>query len=49
MDKFLSIWESKCRAEFCNVPEVKEGGFAQMFNMGVISQMGIHSNTEVCD
>lgn len=39
MDRFFSISESEYGAEFCNVPEVEKGGFAEMFNEGLKSQV----------
>ena len=49
VDKFFGIGESEYGAEFSNVPEVEEGGFANMFNVGLKSQVRIHFDTEVCD
>jgi len=49
MDKFFGIRESECGAEFCNVPEVEKGGLAKMFDMGLIGQVRVHSDTEVSD
>ena len=43
MDKFVGI------GEFRNVPEVEEGGFAKMFNVGLKGQVRVHSDTEVSD
>ena len=49
VDKFFRIGESEYGAEFCNVPEVEEGGFAKMLNVGLKGQVTDHSDTEVSD
>ena len=49
VDKFLCIRDSEYGAKFCNITEVKEGGFAKLFNVSLKSQVRVHSNTKVCD
>ena len=49
LDKFFGIGESEYGAEFCNVPEMEEGGFAKMLNVGLKGQVRVHSDTEVSD
>lgn len=41
VDEFFAIGESEYGAENCNVPEVKEGGFTKMFNVGLRSSEGL--------
>ena len=48
VDKFFGIGESEYGAEFCNVPEEEEGGFAKMLNVGHKGQR-VHSDNEVSD
>ena len=47
--RFFGIGESEYGAEFCNVSEVEEGGFAKTFNLGLKGQVRIHSDTKVTD
>ena len=47
MDQLFSIWQGECGTEFGNVPEVVEGGFAQVFDVGVKGQMSVKSYTQV--
>ena len=49
VDKFFGIGESEYGAEFCNVPEVEEGGFAKMLNVGLKGQVRVHFDTEFSD
>ena len=49
VDKFFGIGESEYGAEFCNVPEVEEGGFAEILNVGLKGQVRIHFDSKVSD
>ena len=49
VDKFFGIRESDFGAEFCNLPEIDEGGLAKIFNVGLKGQVRVHSDTEVSD
>jgi hypothetical protein len=49
VDKFFGIGESEYGAEFCNVPEVEERGFAEISNVGLKGQVRIHFDTKVID
>ena len=33
VDEFLCVWESECGAEFGDVPEMEEGGLADVFDV----------------
>ena len=44
VDKFFGIGESEYGAEFCNVPEVEEGGFAKVLNVGLKGQVRVHTD-----
>ena len=35
VDELLGIWQGECGAEFGNVTEMKKGGLAQMFDVGL--------------
>ena len=47
MDQLFCIWQGECGTEFSNVPEVVEGGSAQVVDVGVKSQMSVKSHTQV--
>ena len=49
VDQFFSIRQSEGGAEFGNVSKMEEGSFAEVFDVGVIVEVGVHFDTQVCD
>ena len=49
MDQIFGVLKSESGAEFCNVPQVKKGGFAKMADVTFESQLWIHSDTKIGD
>ena len=49
VDQLFGVRQSECGAEFGDVPEVIKGVLAQLFNVGLKGQMGVHFNTQVGD
>lgn len=49
MDRFFSIRERKCRAEFYNIYKVNEGDLVKVFDMGLKGQTRVYSDTKVGD
>ena len=49
MDQFFSIRQSEGGAEFGNVSKMEEGSFAEVFDVGVIVEVGVHFDTQVCE
>ena len=47
VDKLFRVCRSECGTEFGDVPEVKEGGLAEMFDVSLKGQMRVHFNTQV--
>ena len=45
VDKLLCICQGECWTEFGNVPEVIESCLAEVFDVGVKSELGVHFNT----
>ena len=49
VDQLFSIRQSEGGAEFGYISEVEEGGFAEVFNMGLIVEVGVHFDAQVGD
>ena len=47
VDKFFSIWQTECGAEFRNISQVVEGGLAYLFDVGLKVQVRIHLNSQI--
>ena len=45
MDKFFGIREGECGTESCYISEVEKLGFAEVFDVGVKGQVGVHFDT----
>ena len=49
MDQLLSIRQSEGGAEFGNVFEVEKRCFADVFDVGLVVEVGVHFDTQICD
>lgn len=47
VDELFSICQVESWMEFCNIPEVVKGSLAQVFDVGLKCEVGVHFNAEV--
>ena len=49
VDKLLCSMEGEGGAEFCNIAEVEEGGFANFVYMFIKCELGVEYDPQICD
>ena len=49
VDQLFSIGQSEGGAEFGYVSEMEKGCFAEVFDMGLVVEVGVHFNTKIGD